>query len=59
MGGKDRKEKEKGEAKVEGPQGFAEMCREMMSGGMPDCCGSEMQGMMSRMMSTFQLKEGK
>ncbi len=59
MGGKDTKQTAKEEAKVEGPQDFAEMCREMMSGGIPDCCGSEMQGMMSRMMSTFQPKEGK
>ena len=50
----ETKAKSEGEAKVEWPQGFAEMCRQMMSGGMPDCCGPEMRGMMSRWMAGFQ-----
>jgi len=49
----------KEEAKVEWPQGFAEMCRQMMSGGMPDCCGPEMRGMMSRWMAGFQAEAKK
>ena len=52
MGAKDTKEKK--EAKIEGPQGFAEMCRQMMSGGMPDCCGPEMRGMMAQFMTGLQ-----
>ncbi len=62
MSRKDTKEKDKRdreEAKVEGPQGFAEMCRQMMSGGMPDCCGPQMRGMMSRWMAGFQTEAGK
>jgi hypothetical protein len=54
MCAKETKGKGKEEAKVEGPQGFAEMCRQMMSGGMPDCCGPEMRGMMSRWMAGVQ-----
>lgn len=54
MCAKETKGKGKEEAKVEGPQGFAEMCRQMMSGGMPDCCGPEMRGMMSRWMAGLQ-----
>jgi hypothetical protein len=59
MSAKKRTEKGSDEVKVEGPQGFAETCREMMSGGMPDCCGPEMREMMARFMATFQAKENK
>ena len=75
MSYKGTKEKDKEEAKVEGPQGFAEMCRQVMSGKTPSCCGTEtqetassetscgcgpeMQGMMARMMSAFQPKAEK
>jgi hypothetical protein len=75
MSDKDTKETAKEEAKTEGPQGFADMCRQMMSGKLPDCCstaaqaatsgetvgccGPEMQGMMARMMSAFQPKQAK
>ena len=59
MCAKETKGKGKEETKAEGPQGFAEMCRQMMSGGMPDCCGPEMRGMMSRMMSSFQAEAKK
>ncbi len=38
MSDKDTKEKGKEEVRAEGRQGFAEMCRRMMSGGAPDCC---------------------
>jgi hypothetical protein len=55
MSGKDTKEKGGEEAKAEGPQGFAEMCRRMMSGEMPDWCGPQMREMMTR----FWGREGK
>ena len=74
MSDKDTKETGK-EGKTEEPQGFAEMCRQMMagklpeccgteaeateSGGMAGCCGPEMRGMIARMMSAFGPKEGK
>jgi len=51
---KETKRKSKEEAKMESPQGFAEMCRQMMSGEMPDCCGPEMREMMSRWMAGLQ-----
>ncbi len=73
MSYKGTKEKDKEEA--EGRQGFAEMCRQVMSGKTPGCCGTEtqerassetscgcgpeMQGMMARMMSAFQPKAEK
>ena len=87
MSYKGTKEKDQEEGKVEGPQGFAEMCQQVMSGKTPGCCGGEtqetapgccgtetqatasnetscgcgpeMQGMMARMMSTFQPKPEK
>ncbi len=51
MSAKETKKKGKEEAKAEGPQGFAEMCGQMMSGGMPECCGPKMRGMMSLWMA--------
>lgn len=51
MSAKKTKKKGKEEAKSEGPLEFAEMCGEMMSGGMPECCGPQMRGMMSRWMA--------
>ena len=55
--------------KTEG-QAFTDICREMMTGELPDCCGkvaeettpsetpaccgSEMKGMMTRMMGAFE-----
>lgn len=59
MSDEERTEKTKGEAKVEGPQDFAEMCRRMASGEMPACCGPKMRDMMSRFMAQFQAKEEK
>jgi hypothetical protein len=59
MCAREAKGKNKEEAKVEWPQGFAEMCRQMMSGGMPDCCGPEMRGIMSRFMARFQAEAKK
>jgi hypothetical protein len=66
------KKKEKEAQKTEEPQGMAGKCGEMMSGGLPDCCGEmiqrqtsgetagccgpEMREMMSRMMAGFQAK---
>lgn len=43
MSDKDTKETTKEEAKTGGPQGFADMCRQMMSGKPPDCCGTATQ----------------
>jgi hypothetical protein len=54
MRAKDTKGRSKQEAKAEWPQGFADMCRQMMSGKMPDCCGAEMRAVMSRWMAEFQ-----
>lgn len=59
MSAAEAKEKEGEGAKAEGQQGFAEMCRRMMSGGMPDCCGPEMRTMMSRWMAGFQAEAKK
>ncbi len=75
MSDKDTRETGKEEAKTEGAQAFGDMCRQMMSGKLPDCCstatpetspgetsgccGPEMQGMMARMMSAFQPKQAK
>jgi len=54
MSATEKKEKGKKEAKAEGPQSLAQMCGEMMSREMPDCCGPEMRTMMSRWMTAFQ-----
>jgi hypothetical protein len=48
MSERDRKEEGKEEARPEGSQGFADMCRDMMSRGSCDCCGPKMREMMSR-----------
>ena len=48
MSGKETEEKSNEEAKVEGPQCFAEMCSRMMSGKIADCCGPQMRERMSR-----------
>jgi hypothetical protein len=47
------------EEKAEGSQCFTEMCRQMMAGGTPACCGTQMRDMMSHWMTRFQAKEGK
>ena len=39
------------EEKAANSQGFPEMCRQMMAGGMPSCCGTQMKDMMARWMS--------
>jgi hypothetical protein len=44
MSYKGTKEKDKEEAKVEGPQAFADICRQVMSGKAPACCGGETPG---------------
>ncbi len=44
MSDKDTKETGKEEAKTRAPQGFAEMCHQMMSGKQPECCSTETQG---------------
>lgn len=59
MSAKKRTEKVSEEAKVEGPQGVAETCPCMPSGGMPDCCGPEMRQMMARFMAGHPAKEDK
>jgi hypothetical protein len=56
---KETKGRSKEEAKAEWPQGFAEMCRQMMSDRMPDCCGPEMRGMMSQFMARLQAEAKK
>ncbi len=48
MSERDTEEKGKEEARPEGSQGFADMCRDMMSRGSCDCCGPKMREMMSR-----------
>jgi len=58
MSDKDTKEKGKEEVRAEGRQGFAEMCRLMMSGGAPDCCGPQMREMMSRFCRSARKTEG-
>jgi len=58
MSDKDTKEKGKEEVRAEGRQGFAEMCRRMMSGGAPDCCGPQMREMMSRFRRSARKTEG-
>lgn len=45
--GRDTGERRSGEAK---PEAWMDMCRGMMAGGMPDCCGAQMK----RMMAAFQ-----
>ena len=47
------------EEKAGSSQGFPEMCRQMMAGGMPDCCGPQMKAMMARMMSGAHDREQK
>jgi len=47
------------EEKAERPHGLAEMCRQIMAGGVPPCCGPQMRDMMSQCMAQFQVKEGK
>jgi len=47
------------EEKAESSQGFPEMCRQMMAGGMPDCCGPQMKAMVARMMSGARDREQK
>ena len=56
---RETKGKNKEEAKAEWPQAFAEMCHQVISGGMPDCCGAEMRGVMSRWMAGFQAEAKK
>jgi hypothetical protein len=58
MSDKDTEEKGKEEVRAEGRQGFAEMCRRMMSGGAPDCCGPQMREMMSRFCRSVGKTEG-
>lgn len=58
MSDKDTEEKGKEEVRAEGRQGFAEMCRRMMSGGAPDCCGPQMREMMSRFCRSAGKTEG-
>ena len=40
-------------------QSCMEMCRQMMAGGMPDCCGPETRGMMAQWMQGLRAKEQK
>ena len=50
-------EEGKQETAAKGPQSCIEMCRQMMSGGMPECCGPEMKEMMSRFMGEVKAKQ--
>ena len=56
--GKTQEEAAKAE-KDAGPKGFPEMCRQMMAGEMPSCCGTQMKDVMAQWMSRLQTKEGK
>ena len=47
------------EGMAEGPQGFPEMCGQMMAGGLPPCCKTQMKDMMAQWMSRLQASEGK
>jgi hypothetical protein len=47
------------EKKGEGPRGFSEMCHQMMAGGMPSCCKTQMKDMMGQWMARLQACEGK
>ena len=54
------------EEKAEGSTGFADMCHQMMAGGMPACCKTQMpacpvgrKDMMAQWMSRLQASEGK
>jgi hypothetical protein len=55
----DKETKEKGEEAAKGPKCSPEMCRDMMSGGMPDCCAPQMRDMMSRFCAPPRKAEGK
>jgi CDGSH-type Zn-finger protein len=57
--GKTTKEEGREETKMEGPQGFAQMCGCGPSGEMPECCGPAMREMMSRCFGERQGKEEK
>jgi hypothetical protein len=75
MSTKTTSEKDKEEARAEGPRGFPEACRSIMEDKLPDCCGTGsqetepvetadccgqgMQGMMARMKGAFQTKPEK
>jgi len=47
------------EEKAEGSPGFPEMCHQVMAGGLPPCCKTQMKDMMARWMSRLQANEGK
>ena len=47
------------EKEGEGSQGFPEMCQQMMAGGLPPCCKTEMKDMMAQWMSRLRASEGK
>jgi hypothetical protein len=58
----DTSKAQEGAAKEENAkesQGFAEMCHQMMAGGMPPCCKTQMKDMMAQWMSRLQAGEGK
>jgi hypothetical protein len=48
----------KGE-KTEGASGFPDMCHQMMAGGLPPCCKTQMKDMMAQWMARMQVKEAK
>ena len=50
-------EESKEEVGTKGPQSCFEMCRQMMGGGMPGCCGPEMKEMMSRFLGELKAKQ--
>ena len=50
-------EESKEETGAKGPQSCFEMCREMMGGGMPECCGPDMKEMMSRFLTELKAKQ--
>jgi hypothetical protein len=46
----------KGE-KSEGSPGFADMCHQMMAGGLPPCCKMPIKDMMAQWMARMQANE--
>ena len=47
------------EEKAGGSPGFTDMCHQMMAGGLPPCCKTQMKDMMVQWMSRLQASEGK
>ena len=58
----DTSKVDEGEAKgekTEGSPSFPDMCHQMMAGGLPPCCKTQMKDMMAQWMARLQACEGK